>query len=252
MEGRKIKIFTLGYSDNTSTSYLLDYLINHEIIINGVIFPKTQLRLSWKRLVKKIQVRGFIPALRRIVENLIVRKNQISEICQQNIEKVFFVDEINSDEVREILIENNVELLLLTATPIIKSIIIDIDGLTILNAHTGWLPKYRGLDANLKALRDGQQLGVSVHKVTEKIDAGEIYLRENFQISYNKNILIQVDKKELELAGRLFVQAIDLKSRNALKPITISDPLGKYEPPLSKKEKKRIIQEQKNSPINTF
>jgi len=242
MSTKNPKLFALGYSDNVSTSYLLENLIKHGVIIDGVIFPKNQLKLNWKRLVKKIQVRGFIPAIKRIVENLIVRKNQISEICQQHIEKVFFVDEINSVEVREILIVNRVELLLLTATPIINRIIIDIDGLTILNAHTGWLPKYRGLDANLKALRDGNQPGVSIHKVTEKIDAGEIYLREKFQINYDENILNQIDQKELELASKLFVEAIKLKRKNKLKPIITYEQLGKYEPPLTKKEKKRIVQ----------
>jgi len=242
MGARKLKIFALGYSDNTSTSYLLDYLIKHGVIIDGVIFPKNRLTLNWRRLVKKIQIRGFIPAIKRIVENLMVRKRQISQVCRQDIEKVLFVNQINSGQAREILISNAVELLLLTATPIIKPIIIDIEGLTILNPHTGWLPKYRGLDANLKALRDGDQPGVSVHEVTEKIDAGEIYLRESFQINYDGNILEQLDEKELELAGRLLVEAVELKSKNMLKAIATSEPLGKYEPALTKKEKKRIIQ----------
>ena len=243
MSAKKTNIFAIGYSDNTSTSYLLDYLIKHGVMIDGVIFPKNQLVLSWKRLVKKIQVRGIIPAIRRIPENLIVRKKQIQQICQQYIDKVFFVDNLNSEEVKEILISNGVEILLLTATPIIKSIIIDIDGLTILNAHTGWLPKYRGLDGNLKALRDGYQLGVSIHKVTEKLDAGEIYLREVFPINNNGDILKQVDEKELQLAGKLLLEAVNLYSKNMLKPIATSEKLGKYEPPLTKKEKKRIIQE---------
>ena len=237
-----VKLFAIGYSDNTSTSYLLDYLIKHEVVIAGVIFPKNRLGLSWRRLVKKIQVRGIIPTIKRIPENLILRKKQISEICQQSIGKVFFVDDLNSEEVKEILISNAVELLLLTATPIIKPIIIDIDGLTILNAHTGWLPTYRGLDGNLKALRDGHQPGVSIHKVTEKIDAGEIYLREKFQINYkNDSILKQVDERELELAGELFVEAVNLYNKKMLKPIATYEKLGKYEPPLTKTEKRRII-----------
>jgi methionyl-tRNA formyltransferase len=243
MTTRKVKIFAIGYSDNTSTSYLLDYLIQQGVMVDGVIFPKNQLKLSWKRLIKKVQVRGLIPAIKRIPENLILRKKQISKICHRCIDKVFFVDDLNSEEVKEILLSNGVELLLLTATPIIKSIIIDIDGLTILNAHTGWLPTFRGLDGNLKALRDGHPPGISIHKVTEKIDAGEIYLRESFEINYKDNILRQLDEKELKLAGKLLVEAVNLYSKNMLKPMATSEKLGKYEPPLTKKEKKRIIQE---------
>jgi len=216
--------------------YILDYLIRHGVIIDGVIFCKSQLKHSWERLRKKIKMRGFMPALKRIYENLLVRRKEISQICHRHIDKVFFVDKINSKEVRDILISNEVELLILTSTPIIKSIILDIDGLTIINAHTGWLPKYRGLDANLKALRDGHRPGISVHKVTKKIDGGEVYLRENFDIDYDGDILQKMDD---------LVKAVNLMSRDALKPIAQSEPLGKYEPPLTKKERNKIIQELK-------
>jgi methionyl-tRNA formyltransferase len=241
MDSRKIKLFTIGYPDNTETNHLLNYFIQNGINIDGVLFAKSQIKRDWKRLIKKIHMRGYFPALKRICENLIVRKKQISKLCHQNIDKLFFVDEINSEEVRDILISKKVELLILTTVYIIKPIIIDIDGLTILNAHTGWLPKYRGLDCNLKALRDGHQLGLSVHKVTKKIDAGEIYLRKSFQIDTDGDILKQMDEKELQLSGKLFAEAVNLISRNILKPIAQNEPLGKYEPPLTKQQRNEIL-----------
>lgn len=248
MDTRRIKLFTIGYPDNAETSFLLNYFIQNGINIDGAIFAKSKIKRDWKRLVKKIRMRGFGPALKRICENLMVRRKQISKLCHQHIDNLFFVEEINSEEVREILISNEVELLILTTVHIIKPIIIDIDGLTILNAHTGWLPKYRGLDANLKALRDGHQLGLSVHKVTKKIDAGEIYLRESFQVdSDDGDILKQMDEKELQLSGKLFVEAINLMSRDMLKPIAQDEPLGKYEPRLTKQERNRIIRDFKNN-----
>ena len=188
-------------------------------------------------------MRGIIPTLSRIYENQFLRKKEVAKIYKQNIAKVFFVDKFNSEEVKDILISNRVELLILTSTPIIKSIILDIKDLTILNAHTGWLPKYRGLDANLKALRDGFRPGVSVHKVTKKIDGGEVYLRENFNIKCSGNFLKQMDEKELQLSGKLLVETVNLKRRNKLQPIAQDEPLGKYEPPLSKNERNRILKE---------
>ena len=245
MDKRKIKLFTIGYSDNTFTSYLLDYLLHHGVVIDGAIFCKSQLKRNWRRVIKKIRMRGFIPTLKRIYVNLLKRRKEISQIYNQHIEKVFFVDKFNSEEVRDILISNRVELLILTSTPIIKPIILDIEDLTILNAHTGWLPKYRGLDANLKALRDGHQLGISIHKVTKKIDGGNVYLRENFDINPSGNILKQMDEKELQLSGKLLVEFVNLMSRNKLQPIAQDEPLGKYEPPLPKNERNRIIKEVK-------
>lgn len=243
LDSKKPKLFTIGYSDNTSTGYLLDYLINHGVIVDGAIFCKSQLKRNLRRLIKKARMRGIIPTLGRIFENQFLRKKEVAEICKQNIEKVFFVDKFNSEAVRDILISNRADLLILTSTPIIKSIILDIEGLTILNAHTGWLPKYRGLDANLKAFRDGHQPGVSVHKVTKKIDGGEVYLRENFNIKDSCNILKQMDEKELQLSSKLLVETVNLIRRNKLQPIAQDEPIGKYEPPLSKNERKRILKE---------
>jgi methionyl-tRNA formyltransferase len=243
IDARKIRLFTIGYPDNTETNFLLNYFIENGVIIDGVIFSKSQIKREWKRLIKKIRMRGYFPALKRVCENLIVRRKQISKMCHHNIDKAFFIDKINSEEVRDILISEKVELLILTTVHIIKPIIIDIDGLLILNAHTGWLPKYRGLDCNLKALRDGHRLGLSIHKVTKKIDAGEIYLRESFQIDSDGDILKQMDEKELQLSGKLFVEAVNLMSRNMLKPIAQGEPLGKYEPPLTKQQRNEILRD---------
>lgn len=241
MGDKSIKVFTIGYADNTMTNYILEYFIHHGVKIEGVIFLKSPLKRSWKRLQQKLKARGIVAAFKRLYENLFVRKIQISHIYRSHIDKVYFVDKINSEEVRDILTTNGVELLILTSTPIIKSIILDIEGLTILNAHTGWLPKYRGLDANIKAMRDGHHLGVSVHKVTKKIDGGEIYLREKFEIDPQGDILRQMDEKELELCGKLLVEAVGLMNQNGLKPIAQSEPLGKYEPRLTKDERNKIL-----------
>lgn len=238
---KEIRIFTLSYPDNTATGFLLDYLILQGIKIDGVIFCKNHIKQNWKRLKQKIKMRGYLPALRRIFENMLIRKNQISGILQKHIGQIYMVDNVNSAEVRDILISNQVELLILTATPIIKPIILNIPKLTILNAHTGWLPKYRGLDANYKALRDGQLPGISIHKVVRKLDAGEIYLREQFTINPNNNILKEIDEKELELSGKLLVEAVNLMSRNMLVPIAQNESPGKYEPPLTKNQRNRIL-----------
>lgn len=242
-----MKIFTLGYADNTMTHYILDYFLSHGVSIDGAIFIKSPLKQSWKRLLHKIKGRGVIPAIKRIAENLLVRKRMISQISQNSIPTSYFVDDVNSEEVRDILRHNRVSILILTSTPIIKPIILDIEGLTILNAHTGWLPTYRGLDANIKAMRDGHHLGVSIHKVVKKIDAGEIYLRQKFEIDFSRDILRQMDSKELELSAKLFVEAINLMKKGELIPIAQSEPLGRYEPRLSKKEIKRIIRDVKKA-----
>lgn len=247
MKSQKMTVFTIGYCDNKMTGYLLNTFVQHEIHIDGAIFIKNKFKRDWKRLLHKMKRRGWIPSLKRIIENLFLRKKEISNLYQKGIDQVYFVDEVNSEEVRDILLTNGVDLLILTSTPIIKKIILDIEGLTIFNAHTGWLPKYRGLDANLKAMRDGQPPGVSVHKVTKKIDGGEVYLREQFSIDINKSILRQMDEKELELSGKLLIEAVHRMRDKKLKAIALSKSLGKYEPALTRHERRRIIQQLQNN-----
>ena len=48
--------------------------------------------------------------------------------------------------------------------------------------------------------------------------------------------------KELELSGKLLVEAIHLARQNKLKPIAQSEPLGKYEPVLTKAERILILE----------
>ena len=247
MGNRNIGLFTIGYADNTMTNYILEYFIRHGVTVDGAIFVKSPWKRSWKRLLHKVESRGIRASIKRGFENLFIRKINISRISQDYVNKVYFVDEVNSDEVRDILLANQVKLLILTSTPIIKPILLDIEGLTILNAHTGWLPRYRGLDANIKAMRDGHQLGVSIHKVTKKIDGGEIYLRENFTIDFNGDVLSQMDEKELELSGKLYVKAIDLMKENKLEAIARSEPLGKYEQRLTKEEINKIVEDIKRA-----
>jgi len=247
MANRNIKLFTIGYADNTMTNYILEYFMRHGVTVDGAILVKSPWKRSWKRLLQKIKARGILAAVKRVFENLFIRKKKISKISRTYFDKVYFVDEVNSEEVRDILIANQVKLLILTSTPIIKPIIMDIEGLTILNAHTGWLPKYRGLDANIKAMRDGHHLGLSIHKVTKKLDEGEVYLRQKFEIDFKGDILRQMDEKELELSGKLLVEAIGLMNENNLKPIAQSEPLGKYEPRLTREETKKIVADVKRT-----
>ena len=56
-----------------------------------------------------------------------------------------------------------------------------------------------------------------------------------------------MDKKELELSGKLLVEAIELMKKGNLKAIAQSEPLGKYERRLTKKESYEIIRHVKRA-----
>jgi folate-dependent phosphoribosylglycinamide formyltransferase PurN len=69
---------------------------------------------------------------------------------------------------------------------ILKSEIIQLPRLGVLNIHPGWLPAYRGAMAYFWVLHNGSDRGgVSVHWIDEGIDTGEVLERRSFPIPEN-------------------------------------------------------------------
>ncbi len=237
------KIFLLGYPDNRTTQFIFSAFIQNEVPITGMIIQRMDFISIIKRFWSKCSREGLMAALRRASENLFIRRKQIAELTLLGGCQVFYVEKHNSLETRDILEKEHCSLLLLASAPILRPVIVDIPNLLILNAHPGWLPKYRGLDANLKAIRDGHLPAVSVHRVTTRIDAGDVYLRETFIIDTAVSLLEQLEQRELEVSARLLIEAAKRFHEGRLTPITIGETLGKYEPKLPLAAKRKIVRQ---------
>ncbi len=58
----------------------------------------------------------------------------------------------------------------------------------IINIHPSLLPKYRGLNTHLRAIKNREKFsGCTVHYVTPKLDSGEIILQKKVKISSKDN-----------------------------------------------------------------
>lgn len=99
------------------------------------------------------------------------------------------------------------DLILLAGTRIIKPHIIERARLGCLNAHTGWLPEYRGVNANLWALLEGGRRGVTVHYVDPGVDTGAILFKEELPIVAG-DTLERIEVRTIEICARLMVDAI--------------------------------------------
>lgn len=134
-----------------------------------------------------------------------------------NIE-VLYTNSVNSNEVLAALKELKPDLILDHGTTLVKKDTINMAPLT-LNLHWGLSPYYRGVDSTLHALLncDPLNIGVTIHKLSEKIDGGDIFAQERIKISENDNA--HSIPLRLTLAGTaLMIRAIDiLKSGNALR-----------------------------------
>ncbi|WP_415284183.1 phosphoribosylglycinamide formyltransferase [Candidatus Pelagibacter sp. Uisw_130] len=78
----------------------------------------------------------------------------------------------------------------------------------IINIHPSLLPKYKGLDTHMKAIKNRDKIaGCTVHFVTAKLDSGKIILRKEVKIS-KRDTPTSLAKKILKEEHKLYPAAI--------------------------------------------
>jgi hypothetical protein len=89
---------------------------------------------------------------------------------------VLFVDSVNSDEVYEAIQAINPEIIAIWGSNIVSQRIIS-SAKNVVNFHQGYCPDYRGTWANQYAVykKDFLKIGATIHKVSPRVDAGEVY-----------------------------------------------------------------------------
>ena len=114
--------------------------------------------------------RGLLPAWK------IARRHHIP---------VWQTRDVNAAETIEFLRSCEPELLVSAYfSQILKSEILQVPGLGVLNIHPGWLPAYRGAMAYFWVLHNrSDRGGVSVHWIDEGIDTGELLEQRGFKIA---------------------------------------------------------------------
>ena len=79
----------------------------------------------------------------------------------------------------------------------------------ILNIHPSLLPKYKGLNTHKRAIKNKDKFaGASIHKVTEKLDSGEVILQKRVTILKSDNVR-SLEKKVLKIEHEIYPKAID-------------------------------------------
>ncbi|MEN6356673.1 MAG: formyl transferase [Armatimonadota bacterium] len=112
------------------------------------------------------------------------------------------VENFNSPESEQLLRSMAPDLLILGGSRIIKSNILSIPKMGVINAHPGLLPKYRGVDVIPWAVLQGDSVGVTVHYVDVGVDTGRICRNE--VVSLQKGDTFEVLARRVEqTAGRL-------------------------------------------------
>lgn len=77
-----------------------------------------------------------------------------------------------------------------------------VDNTRIINAHPGYIPNTRGLDALKWAILEDEPIGVTTHYLGDQVDAGEVIERRELPIQPNESFF--------ELSMRVYYNEIDM------------------------------------------
>jgi len=117
---------------------------------------------------------------------------------------------------------------------ILPKAILDIPRYGCINLHASLLPKYRGAAPIQWALLNGEkETGITVMKINELLDTGEIILQEKVKIEESDKATT-LSKKLFALGGKLLLGALEQIEQGKAKYISQNEPGATYAPALTK------------------
>jgi methionyl-tRNA formyltransferase len=113
---------------------------------------------------------------------------------------------------------------------IIGRAILDVFKDRIFNIHFGLLPYYRGrAPINWAIINGEKRVGITVHQMTEEVDAGPILLQKVIRVSEDERA-IDVLLRGLPCFPVMILKVLDLAEKKKLKPVAQSPFEGSYFP----------------------
>lgn len=134
--------------------------------------------------------------------------------------EVHEVQNVNSAESVELLRRLAPDILFCNGSSILKKRVIEIPPLGVVNIHTGVVPDYRGPSPEFWALHNGDfdKVGVTVHMLTEEIDAGDVLLEERTTVGPDDNE-ITLRCRNVRAGARLVAEAVRAIAAGEARPI---------------------------------
>jgi methionyl-tRNA formyltransferase len=108
---------------------------------------------------------------------------------------------------------------------ILKTAILQTPRLGILNCHPSLLPRYAGPHPSFWMIKNGESVaGVTVHVMTEQVDAGDIVAQQELIIGENENAG-QLTQRQHHAAAALLTEAVNAMAQGTIdrKPQNIAE-----------------------------
>jgi folate-dependent phosphoribosylglycinamide formyltransferase PurN len=133
-------------------------------------------------------------------------------------DKLIYIKSVNSAECLKYLLEIQPDLIIVNGTRIIRKEILHNISSLFINIHVGITPEYRGVHGAYWALvnHDLKNCGVTVHKVDEGIDTGDLILQHTIKVT-NKDNFITYPYLQIGIGINLIENTIKQLQNNTLK-----------------------------------
>ena len=100
--------------------------------------------------------------------------SNVQRACRYYDIKLHYTHDVNGNRALSFLQEHRPALIVYTGGGILRRRLIELPTLGVINAHSGLLPQYRGMNVTEWALLNGDRTGITVHFIDPGIDTGGI------------------------------------------------------------------------------
>ncbi|MCX6810994.1 MAG: methionyl-tRNA formyltransferase [Candidatus Berkelbacteria bacterium] len=168
-----------------------------------------------------------------------LQPTMVAELAAKLNQKTFKIEDINSKEIINQIKSLNPELIVLADfSQIISKDLINLPKYGILNIHPSLLPKYRGPSPVVTAILNGdKKTGVSIIKLSDKIDAGDILSQLEIRIRPRENA-DQLKNRLAEFGADLLAETVPYYLADEIHPIKQIEEKVSYTKKFSKEDGK--------------
>ena len=167
----------------------------------------------------------------------IAKKNLDRSILKYFKNKFDFkiIKNVNALNVYNLIKRNNIDVNIIAGFPyIFKDKIINSSKFGTINLHAGKLPKYRGgSPLNWQIINNEKKIGLSIIRITKKLDKGPLLSRISFSLKKKDNIN-SIKQKSYKYFKKIVIKSIDNLIKN--KSIKLNYDKGNYFKQRNKKD----------------
>lgn len=165
--------------------------------------------------------------------------SSVKKIALENNIKIFQPENLRESGLDEEIKNINSDLFVVAAYgKILPKDILDIPMFGAVNIHTSLLPKYRGASPVQCAILAGEkETGITLMKMNEKMDEGEILLQEKIEISKNETAEALTEKLA-QLGAKMIVEFVPEWIQGKIKSIPQDQNMATYCKPVRREDGK--------------